>query len=180
MISVPSLALGYLIMNLFLVSGNLSGDVCSTLFGSTSILTLTSGEVMICALFSAVVMVIYLVYYREIFRISFDEEFAEATGTRVSALNTFLAGIIAVTVVLAMELVGSLLISALVIFPAVTAMQIFSDFRRVSIFSAVIGAFGTAAGILIAILAGTPVGSTIAATDLMIFLMVLIGGRMRP
>ncbi|WP_105303388.1 metal ABC transporter permease [Anaerolactibacter massiliensis] len=180
MISVPSLALGYLIMNLFLVSGNLSGDVCSTLFGSTSILTLTSGEVMICALFSAVVMVIYLVYYREIFRISFDEEFAEATGTRISALNTFLAGIIAVTVVLAMELVGSLLISALVIFPAVTAMQIFSDFRGVSIFSAVIGAFGTAAGILIAILAGTPVGSMIVATDLMIFLMVLIGGRMRP
>ena len=180
MISVSSLALGYLIMNLFPVSGNLSGDVCSTLFGSTSILMLTSGEVMICALFSAVVMVIYLVYYREIFRISFDEEFAEATGTRVSALNTFLAGIIAVTVVLAMELVGSLLISALVIFPAVTAMQIFSDFRGVSIFSAVIGAFGTAAGILIAILAGTPVGSMIVATDLMIFLMVLIGGRMRP
>lgn len=87
MISVSSLALGYLIMNLFLVSGNLSGDVCSTLFGSTSILTLTSGEMMICALFSAVVMVIYLVYYREIFRISFDEEFAEATGTRVSALK---------------------------------------------------------------------------------------------
>ena len=177
MISVSSLALGYLIMNLFPVSGNLSGDVCSTLFGSTSILTLTHGEVIACAIFSGLVMVIYVVSYREIFRITFDEEFAEATGTRVSSLNTFLAGIIAVAVVLAMELVGSLLISALVIFPAVTSMQIFSDFRRVSIFSAVIGALGTAAGILIAILAGTPVGSTIVAADLMIFVIVLIGGR---
>ena len=137
MISVGALAIGYLLMNLFSTSPNISGDVCSTLFGSTSILTLTKGEVWLCGILSVVVVAIFILFYNKIFAVTFDENFARATGTRANAYNLLIAVVIAVIIVLAMNLVGSLLISALVIFPALSAMRLFKCFRSVTISAAV-------------------------------------------
>jgi zinc transport system permease protein len=176
MISVGSLAIGYLIMNLFSTSSNLSGDVCSTLFGSTSILTLTLKEVWFSAILSIVVVVIFILFYNKIFAVTFDEGFAKATGTNATAYNLLIAVIIAVIIVLAMNLVGSLLISALVIFPALSSMRVFKNFKAVTISSAIFSVVCTALGILIAILAGTPVGSTIVGVDLLGFVLFSIVG----
>ena len=177
MISVGALAIGYLLMNLFSASPNISGDVCSTLFGSTSILTLTKGEVWLCAILSIVVVAIFILFYNKIFAVTFDENFAKATGTRANAYNLLIAVVIAVIIVLAMNLVGSLLISALVIFPALSAMRLFKSFRSVTISAAVMSVISSTAGILISILAGTPVGSTIVAVDIAVFLVSYGIGR---
>ncbi len=164
-ISVGALAFGYLIMNIFSTSTNLSGDVCSTLFGSTSILTLTQGDVLLCAVLSVAVVIIFILFYNKIFAVTFDESFAKAAGTNANAYNLMIAVVIAVIIVLAMNLVGSLLISALVIFPALSAMRIFRSFRAVTVCSAVLSIVCAFLGIIISILAGTPVGSTIVAVD---------------
>ena len=177
MISVGSLAIGYLLMNLFSTSSNLSGDVCSTLFGSTSILTLTKTEVWLCAILSIVVVAAFILLYNKIFAVTFDESFATATGTRASLYNLIIAVAIAVIIVLAMNLVGSLLISALVIFPALSAMRVFKSFKAVTVCSAILSVFCSLLGILISILAGTPVGSTIVSVDITAFaVFCLIGG----
>lgn len=165
MISVGAMAFGYLLMNLFSTSSNLSGDVCSTLFGSTSILTLTEREVWICIVLSLLVVVFFILFYNKIFAVTFDENFAKAVGTKADLYNLLIAIIIAVIIVLAMNLVGSLLISALVIFPALSAMRLFRSFKTVTIFSAVFSVICAGLGIVISILAGTPVGSTIVAVD---------------
>ena len=169
MISVGALAIGYLLMNLFTPSGNLSGDVCSTLFGSTSILTLTKTEVRLCAVLSVLVVAAFVFFYHKVFAVTFDESFAAATGVKTKDYNFIIAVIIAVIIVLAMNLVGSLLISALVIFPALSAMRMFNSFRSVTICSAVLSVVCSLLGILISILAGTPVGSTIVAADIAVF-----------
>lgn len=176
-ISVASLALGYLIMNIFSASNNLAGDVCSTLFGSTSILTLTKSEVYLCAALSVIVIACFFIFYNKIFAVTFDESFARAVGTHASAYNFAIAVIIAVIIVLAMNLVGSLLISALVIFPALSAMRVFKSFKSVIICSAVISVFCAVSGLLVSIFAGTPVGSTIVAADLTAFLIFYIAGK---
>lgn len=180
MLSVGALAIGYLLMNLFSTSTNLSGDVCSTLFGSTSILTLTEGEVWLCGIMSVVVVGVFVLFYNKIFAVTFDESFAKSAGTKVNAYNLMIAIIIAVIIVLAMNLVGSLLISALVVFPALSAMRVFKSFRSVTICSAVLGVVCALIGLLIAIVAGTPVGSTIVAVDIVAFgLFTLIGSIKR-
>ena len=177
MISAGSLAIGYLLMNLFSTSSNLSGDVCSTLFGSTSILTLTQTEVWLCAGLSVVVVAVFVLFYDKIFAVTFDEDFAKAVGTRADLYNLLIAVIIAVVIVLAMNLVGSLLISALVIFPALSAMRVYKNFRAVTVCSAALSVCCAVIGILISILAGTPVGSTIVAVDIAAFLIFTAAGR---
>ena len=178
MISVGSLAIGYLLMNLFSTSSNLSGDVCSTLFGSTSILTLTKTEVWLCAALSVVVVAVFILFYNRIFAVTFDESFARAVGTPVRTYNLLIAVTIAVIIVLAMNLVGSLLISALVIFPALSAMRVFKSFRSVTVCSALLSVVCALAGILISILAGTPVGSTIVAVDIVAFAGFCLAGSL--
>lgn len=170
MISVGALAIGYLLMNIFSTSSNLSGDVCSTLFGSTSILTLTQTEVWLCIALSIIVVLAFVFFYNKIFCVTFDESFAKATGTKAGVYNLIIAIIIAVIIVLAMNLVGSLLISALVIFPALSAMRVFKSFKSVTICSAILSIIGSTLGIAISIIASTPVGSTIVAVDIVIFL----------
>ncbi len=177
MISVGSLAIGYLIMNLFSTSANISGDVCSTLFGSTSILTLSAYDVWACVILSIVVVVAFIVLYHKIFAVTFDETFAKATGMKVEAYNLFLAVLTAVIIVLAMNLVGSLLISALVIFPAVSAMRVFRSFKAVMLCAAVISVICAVLGILTSILAGTPVGSTIVAVNIVMLLVFAVLGK---
>ncbi len=179
MISVGSLAIGYLLMNVFSSSPNVSGDVCSTLFGSTSILTLSRLEVLLCVILSVTVVTLFAVFYNRIFAVTFDEDFAQASGLRAEAYNLLIAVVTAVIIVLAMNLVGSLLISALVIFPAISAMRIFKSFLPVVCFSAAISVLCAALGILISVLAGTPVGSTIVAADLAAFFVCCIVGRLK-
>lgn len=180
MLSVGALAIGYLLMNVFSTSSNLSGDVCSTLFGSTSILTLTKTEVWLCVVLSAVVVFLYFFFYHKIFSVTFVESFAAATGIRAKRYNLLLAVVTAVVIVMAMNLVGSLLISALVTFPAMSAMRLFRSFRSVTLCAALLAVFCAAAGILIAILAGTPVGSTIVAVEILLFgLCSLLGWAVR-
>ena len=177
MISVGALAIGYLLMNIFSVSSNLSGDVCSTLFGAMSILTLTKEEVWLCTILSILVIVAFVIFYNKIFAVTFDEAFAQAVGTHASAYNLVIAIIIAIIIVLAMNLVGSLLISALVIFPALSAMRIFKSFKSVTVCSAAISVFCSVTGILISIMSGTPVGSTIVAVDIAAFLICSLVGK---
>ncbi|MCL2035016.1 MAG: metal ABC transporter permease [Oscillospiraceae bacterium] len=171
MISVGALAIGYLIMNLFAGSSNLAGDVCATLFGSTSILTLTMTEVWLCVILSALVIAVFVLFYHKIFSVTFDEDFATATGTNAKTYNLILAVIIAVIIVLAINLVGTLLIAALVVFPAMSAMRVFKSFKSVTICSVGVSVVCAALGILISILAGTPVGSTIVAADIAGFII---------
>lgn len=178
MISVGALAFGYLLMSMFSTSSNLSGDVCGTLFGSTSILTLTKTEVWLCVVLSAVVITLFILFYHRIFDVTFDETFSRAAGTKVELMHLMIAVITAVIIVLAMNLVGSLLISALIIFPALSAMRVFRSFRSVTICAAVISVVCAALGIVISILAGTPVGSTVVAVDVAAFgLCALVGAK---
>ena len=178
MVSVGALALGYLVMNVFATSSNLSGDVCSTLFGSTSILTLKKEEVYLCVILSALVLLVFAFLYNKVFAITFDESFARAAGMRTELYNLMLAVLIAVIIVLAMNLVGSLLISALVVFPALSAMRVFKSFKSVIICSAIISVAGALIGILVAIVAGTPVGSTIVAVNIAEFLSFALAGKL--
>ncbi len=179
MISVGSLAVGYLLMNLFSTSTNLSGDVCSTLFGSTSILTLSRAEVWLCAVLSVAVVAVFVLFYNKIFAVTFDEDFARAAGIRAGECNLLIAVITAVIIVLAMNLVGSLLISALVIFPALSAMHVFKSFRSVTVCSAVLSVVCAALGLLISLPAGTPVGATIVAVDIAAFTAFWLIGAVR-
>ncbi|MCR5748372.1 MAG: metal ABC transporter permease [Lachnospiraceae bacterium] len=177
MLSVGALAIGYLLMNVFSTSSNLSGDVCTTLFGSTSILTLKFSEVLLSIILSVTVVTLFIIFYNRIFAVTFDENFARASGTKVNAYNLLIAVIIATVIVLAMNLVGSLLVSALIIFPALSAMRVFKSFLSVTICSAVLSVICAVTGILASIIWGTPVGSTIVAVDIVAFLCFLIIGR---
>ena len=177
MISVGALAVGYLLMNLFSTSTNLSGDVCSTLFGSTSILTLTQTEVWLCAGLSVLVGGEFVLFFNKIFAVTFVEDFSKAVGTKAEVYNLVIAVTVAVVIVLAMNLVGSLLISALVIFPAISAMRVYQNFRAVTICSAVLSVVCAVLGILVSILGGTPVGSTIVAVNITAFLLFSAVGR---
>ena len=176
MISVGALAIGYLLMNIFSTSSNLSGDVCSTLFGSTSILTLSPVEVWLCVGMSVLVVAVFILFYNKIFAVTFDESFARATGTKAGLYNLLIAIVVAVIIVLAMNLVGSLLISALVIFPALSAMRMFKSFRSVTVCAAALSVMCSLIGILASILAGTPVGSTIVAVQIIAFGLSWLAG----
>jgi zinc transport system permease protein len=178
MISVGALALGYLVMSLFSSSGNIAGDVCSTLFGSFSIITLSRAEVLACVILSVIVIAAFVLLYNRIFALTFDESFASASGVRSSVYNLIIAFITAVIIVLAMNLVGSLLISALVIFPALSAMRVARTFKGVVITAAIISTLCALIGILVAILASTPVGPTVVAVDILAFALCFLAGKL--
>ena len=177
MISVGSLAVGYMLMNRFPTSSNISGDVCSTLFGSTSILTLKDDDVRLCLIMAIVVILIFIIFYNRIFAITFDENFSKATGIKADSYNLLIAVVTALIIVLAMNLVGSLLISALIIFPSLSAMRVFRSFRSVIICSAVISVICAGVGIIASILMSTPVGSTIVTADIIVFFLFYITGK---
>lgn len=178
MLSVGALAIGYMIMNLFSTSANVAGDVCSTLFGSTSILTLSTADVWLCVIMSIIVICIFFLFYNRIFAVTFDETFAKATGIKTERYNLLIAIIIAIIIVLGMNLVGSLLISALIIFPALSAMRVFDTFKGVIVCSAVISVVCALVGIILSILYSTPVGATIVVTDMIAFVICCIIGKM--
>lgn len=177
MISVGTLAFGYLLMNIFSPPTNLSGDVCSTLFGSTSILTLTKMDVILCVIMSFFVIGLFILLYNRIFAVTFDETFARSCGENVDRINFILAIVVGVIIVLAMNLVGSLLVSSLIIFPSVSAMQISKNYLHVTVISAVLSVLCAFFGITVSILLSTPVGSTIVAVQLLVFLLCSFAGR---
>ncbi|MDY4255581.1 MAG: metal ABC transporter permease [Oscillospiraceae bacterium] len=179
MLSVGALGVGYLIINLFSSSGNVSGDVCTTLFGSTSILTLSDFDVWLCVVLSIVVIGVFVLCYNKIFAVTFDETFAQATGTNANAYNLMIAVVTAVIIVLAMNLVGSLLISALVIFPALSAMRVFKSFRSVVACSAVVSVLCAFSGLVLSVVFSTPVGSTIVAVDIAVFAVFSLAGKLK-
>lgn len=176
MISVGALAFGYLFLNLFSRSANLTGDVCSTLFGSTAILTLSRTDVCICVLMSLVVVVLFTIFYHRIFAVTFDETFARATGMKADRYNLLIAVVTASVIVLAMKLVGSLLISALIIFPALSAMRLFKSFRGVIAASAVLSVVCAFSGLILSILFSTPVGATIVCMHMAVFGICTLAG----
>lgn len=179
MLSVGSLAIGYLVMNVCSTSANVSGDVCTTLFGSTSILTLTEQEVLLCLIFSVIVIGIFVLFYNKFFAVTFDENFVKATGGKADRYNLIIAIVIAIIIVLGMNLVGSLLISALVIFPALSAMSVIQNFKGVVLLSGVLSALCAGLGMIISILFSTPVGATIVAADMVAFFVCTIIGKIR-
>ena len=179
MISVGALAIGYLFINIFSDSSktsNIAGDVCTALFGSYKILTLADTDVWLCVILSILVIAVFLLFYHKIFSVTFDEEFMTATGARAKAYNMILAIVIAVVIVLAMNLVGALLVSALVIFPALSAMRVFKSFRSVTLCSVIVSLVCAVLGILIAIIASTPVGATVVAVDIAGFIIFSAAG----
>ncbi len=179
MLSAGALAVGYLIMSLFSGSGNVAGDVCSTLFGSFSIITLSSWEVILCIVLSLIVITLFILFYNRIFAVTFDEDFAKASGIRASMYNLLIAVVTAIIIVLAMNLVGSLLISALVIFPALASMNVCRTFKRVVILSIIVSVTSAIAGILSAIVFSTPVGPTIVLCDIFAFFICFVIGKVR-
>lgn len=170
MLSVGSLAFGYFIMNLFSSSSNISADVCTTLFGSISILTLTNLEVWISIILTIIVLAFFIIFHNKIFAVTFDESFSKATGIKTNRYNNVLAIIIGVVIVLAMKLVGSLLISALIVFPAISAIRLFKSYKNVIIFASIIGVVNSIVGIMLSMLIGTPVGATIVIIDILAYL----------
>ena len=176
MLSVGALAIGYLLMNLFPTSSNVSGDVCSTLFGSALILELSPVDVWVSVGLAVLTGLVYIFFYHKIFAVTFDENFARATGVKASLYNLLIAVVTAIIIVLAMNLVGSLLISALIIFPALSAMRVFKSFKSVTISSAVISVMAATLGLLISLVAGTPVGSSIVAVDITVFIIFFLVG----
>jgi len=176
MISVSALAIGYLILNIFSTSANIAGDVCTALFGAISILTLDTRDVGLSIVLSILVIGVFLLFYNKIFSVTFDEDFSTATGTKAKVYNLILAIVIAVIISIAINLVGALLISALVIFPALAAMRVFKSFKSVTVCAVFFSVICTALGIIISILAGTPVGSTIVAVDIVGFVIFSLAG----
>ena len=171
MLSVGAMAVGYLLLNMFSTSANIAGDVCSTLFGSTSILTLQGTDIAVCVVMSVIVIGAFAVLYNKIFAVTFDETFAKATGTNTEIYNLIIALITAVIIVLAMNLVGALLTSALIVFPALSSMRLFSSFKQVILCSAVIAVVAALVGISLSILFSTPVGATVVVINIVIFLV---------
>ena len=178
MLSVSSLAIGYMLMNIFTSSANVSGDVCSTLFGAMSILTLSVEQVWISLILSIVVVTIFILMYNRLFAVTFDENFVRASGMEADRYNTIIAVVIAFIIVLGMNLVGSLLISALVILPTLSAMRVMSNFKSVVFFSAISSVIAALVGMLISIFTNTPVGSTIVVVDMAVFIVCSIIGRL--
>lgn len=177
MLSVGALAVGYLVLNVFSASANVSGDVCSTLFGSSSILTLTKSEVVLCIIMSVLTTAFFVVFYNRIFSVTFDESFTKAAGKNTGFYNLCIAVITSVIIVLAMNLVGSLLITALLIFPALSAMRIMHSFKAVVVYSAVLSVIGAFFGIILSVLFSTPIGATVVVTDMCIYFLNCIIGR---
>lgn len=177
MVSVGALAIGYLLLNVFSVSGNVAGDVCASLFGATSILTLSETDVVLCMVMSTIVIILFVLFYNRIFAVTFDESFASATGVKTEVYNMVIAVVTAVIIVIAMKLVGSLIVSALIIFPALSAMRIFKSFRGVTVCAAVVSVVCATMGFFGSLVWGLPVGPAIVAVNIICFICFFCIGK---
>ena len=165
LISTASLAIGVMVISL---TTGMNIDVCNYLFGS--ILSMKRSDVYISVALSACVLVMFVLFYNKIFAVTFDETFARATGVRAGVYNALIAVLSAVTIVLGMRMMGALLISSLIIFPALSSMRIFTKFRTVVISSAVISLSCFVAGVVISYIYATPTGASVVSVNILAFL----------
>lgn len=180
MLSAGSLAIGYLLLNITGAgSSNLSGDVCSSLFGSTSIIMLNAKDVVLCVSISVAIIAVFFLLYNKIFSVTFDERFAAATGIKTEKYNLIIGIMSAVVIVTGMKMAGALLIAALVIFPATSAMRLFKSFKHVIIASACISVTCSTTGGFLAIVFGTPVGASIVLLNILVFFAFSVVRKIR-
>lgn len=177
MLSVGSLSVGYILLNLFPASSNVAADVCSSLFGSASILTLKSSDVILCVLMSLSVLCVFVLFYNKIFALTFDPVFMQGTGGNAKACNLLLATLTAVIISISMRLVGSLLVSALIIFPAISAMTLQRSFKKAIVSSAAIGVICALLGMVCSLVFSTPTGATIVTLDIAAFFICKITAK---
>lgn len=174
MISAASLAVGVIVLSL---SNGTTGDVNNYLFGS--VLAMTGEDVWLSVALAAVVLVLFVLFYRKMFAVTFDETFARATGEKVEAYHLLLACLTALTIVLGMRVMGAMLISSLIIFPALTAMRVCRSFRSVTICAAVISVVCFMLGLCLSYLLDTPTGASVVVVNVLAFLLFWGIGRVR-
>ncbi len=173
MISTGALAVGILVASM---TTGMNTDINSYLFGS--ILAMTKEDVILSAILSVVVIILFIVFYNKIFAVTFDENFAAATGTNVKAYNMLIAVLTSVTVVLGMRMMGALLISSLIIFPSLTAMRVCKKFKSVILVSAVVSVLCFVIGLIISYIASTPTGATVVVLNIVVFLVFALLGKL--
>lgn len=169
LVSVSAIAVGTVIFNL---TGGTAGDACNSLFGSASLITISKKDVIVSVVLSAVVISLFSVFYNRIFAVTFDEDFAKATGINIKLYNALISLLTAVTIVVGMQLMGSILISGLVIFPALSAMRIADSFKGVTVASAVISVVGFIVGFLLGCIFGIQIGPAVIISDMFLFLVM--------
>ena len=174
LISTSSLAIGVMVISM---TTGMNTDVYNYMFGS--ILAMSQEDVALSVTLAVVVLVLYIFFYQKIFAITFDETFARATGVKSGLYNTLIAVLTAVTIVLGMRMMGALLISSLIIFPALTAMRACRTFRSVTIHAAVISVVCLAAGILMSYLGGTPAGASVVMANIAALILYSLAGVLR-
>lgn len=173
-VSASSLAVGVIVTSL---TTGMTTDVDSYMFGS--ILAMTQADVVLSALLCVGVLVLFVLFYHRLFAITFDESFSRATGVKVRLYNTLLSVLTALTIVLGMRMMGAMLISSLVIFPALTAMRLFKSFRGVVVCAAVTSVCCFCAGLMASWTLSTPVGASVVAANLALFLLSCAAGWLR-
>ena len=171
LISTGSLAIGVTVISM---TSGMNIDVYNYMFGS--ILAINSTDVILSVILSSVVLVLYLFFYSRIFAVTFDESFAKATGINAGMYNMLIALLTAVTIVLGMRLVGALLISSLIVFPAITSMRLFKSFRSVVISSAVISVVTFLTGIMASYIYATPAGASVVTFNIILFFVFSFTG----
>jgi len=171
LISTGSLAIGVMVISM---TSGMNIDVYNYMFGS--ILAINKSDVVLSVILSFIVLVLYLFFYSRIFAVTFDESFAKATGINAGMYNMLIALLTAVTIVLGMRLVGALLISSLIVFPAVTSMRLFKSFRSVVISSAIISVVSFLVGIMASYIYATPAGASVVTFNIMLFFIFSFTG----
>lgn len=171
LISTSALAIGVMAVSM---SNGMNVDINSYLFGS--IISVSSGDVVISVILALAVLLMFVFFYTKIFAITFDENFAKATGTNANLYNMLIALLTAVTIVIGMRLMGSMLISSLIIFPALCSMRVFRSFKSVTICSAVISVTTFIIGMFISYIADTPCGASIVCVNIVFFVVFFVIG----
>ncbi|GHV48961.1 ABC transporter [Clostridia bacterium] len=178
LISTSSLAIGVVVIS---QTTGMNTDVCNYMFGS--ILAMSKGDVKLSIVLAIVVLALFLLFYNKIFAVTFDESFAKATGVKTGLYNMLIAFLTAITIVLGMRMMGALLISSLIIFPALTSMRLCKKFRGVTICSAVVSVICFFIGVVISYIKATPTGASVVIVNIAAFLLFWavnsIKGRIR-
>lgn len=172
LISSSALALGVLITSM---TKGMNSDIISYMFGS--ILTLSKADVILSVSLSVIVLILFIIFYNKIFAVTFDENFAKATGTNVKLFNSLIALLTSITIVIGMRIMGTLLISSLIIFPALTSMRLFKNFKRVVISSSIISIVCFLIGMISSCLFAIPTGASIVIVSLIAFIIASIIGK---
>lgn len=171
--SASALAIGVTVTSL---TTGMTTDVCSYMFGS--ILAMTGEDVVLSVILSVLVLLLFILCYHKIFAVTFDESFSKATGVSVGFFNTMIAILTAVTIVLGMQMMGAMLISSLVIFPALSSMRVFQSFRAVVISSGILSVLCFCVGMVVSYCCSTPAGASVVLVNLAAFLIFFVAGKM--